>query len=103
MLISRERLDMGQRRAYVIEYPWLNETEVITILSVSVADEDADGIFSVEQATINIGGKDIRFIADAGTGDNDGTEYVVTINVTTNEGQVNNDCVRFLVSCDGCC
>tara|TARA_R110000851_G_scaffold265570_7_gene418090 strand:- start:2968 stop:3276 length:309 start_codon:yes stop_codon:yes gene_type:complete len=102
MLIARESIEPSSRRIYSVNFPWLAADEVVTVVTVST--EPNDGIFELVDLGIDVGGKQVRFVAyGGGSEENQAEEYLVRLLVTTNLGNVNDDCVRFIVNCGGCC
>jgi hypothetical protein len=95
MLIGREILDLLQIRNFQVTYPWLGETELLTVLNVTIVPDD--GIFQVVSSAISVGGKTVDLRIVAGDGSNNGEEYEVHIVATTSLFQQNDDCIRFLV------
>lgn len=107
MLIGRELINLKQERIFQVDYNWLADAE--EVLHVDAVVTPNDGIFSIDQMVIAFGGKSVQFMVKAGDGSNDGEEYSVRLitqtknNIDETKNQRNDDCIRFLVSCGGCC
>lgn len=82
----------NENKRYVVDYTnWLDTGETISsgVLSVSPATSPA---LTAGTLTINAGGKSVNFFIAAGK---DGSDYTVTLQVTTSIGQIKEDTILY--------
>lgn len=94
MRIGKFRKAPADRKRYVVDYTdWLNDNELVTTVSVT-GNVPSDNFF-VDGYIVDTGGKEIIFFVSGGVS---GEEYVVTITINTDLGQIKEDWVTFVVN-----
>jgi len=100
VLIGRVNISPVARRTFTVRYPWLRTGE--RLLDATATVTPADSLFTVTNVSVIGDGTVMEFTVDGGDATL-GDEYKTTVLVSTDQGQINDDCIIFTIDCGGCC
>ena len=96
MIIERVVMPTTAKRTFNMSYPWLLDTETILAAPLLVAITPDDGLFTITDLTV-VDSKEVQFKASGNGTAPDGETYHVEITVETSAGNINPDCLEFIM------